>query len=84
MNAVFEAKDIEIIDDEADEYIGFFETDEYREISATTTVGDVVRICRENRGWSQAKLGRALGGMSRQNVSDMGRSSRREYSRNSS
>jgi transcriptional regulator with XRE-family HTH domain len=35
-----------------------------------------MRIYRENRGWTQARLGRELGGMSRQKISDMERSRR--------
>ena len=41
------------------------------------TVGDIVRIYRENRGWTQAELGLRIGGVVKQNVSQMERGNRR-------
>ncbi|TVR94100.1 MAG: XRE family transcriptional regulator [Spirochaetaceae bacterium] len=73
VRAVFKSEEIEFIDNEDDELINWFETAEHREIAALTTPGDVMRIYRENRQWSQAKLGEELGGLSRQKISDMER-----------
>lgn len=42
----------------------------YADIKAKTTPGDVIRIYRENRKWSQAELGKRLGGVTRHRVSD--------------
>ena len=67
---VFSEDEIEVLDGE-EEYIDWFETDLRREIAARTTPGDVMRIYRENLGWTQARLGEELGGVSRQNVSHM-------------
>lgn len=76
VKALFDTEDIEIIENEDDEYVNWFETEEHHEIASISTVGDVMRIYRENRGWTQARLGRELGGMSRQKISDIERGRR--------
>ncbi len=76
VKAIFSNEEIEVIDNEDEEYVDWFETEEHREIAASTTSGDVMRIYRENRGWSQVKLGEELGGVSRQKISDMERGRR--------
>jgi len=76
VKSVFNDDEIELIEKEDDEYVNWFETEDHREITALTTPGDVMRIYRENRLWSQARLGEELGGMSRQKISDMERGSR--------
>lgn len=77
VKAVFSDEEIEVIDNEDEEFVNWFETEEHREITASTTPGDVMRIYRENRGWSQARLGEELAGLSRQKISDMERGRRR-------
>jgi DNA-binding XRE family transcriptional regulator len=77
VKAVFSNEEIEVIDNEDEEYVNWFETEEHHDIAASTTPGDVMRTYRENRGWSQAKLGEKLGGLSRQKISDMERGHRR-------
>ncbi len=77
VKAVFDEDDIQVIEDDDNETVNWFETEEYREIAAMTTPGDVLRIYRENRGWSQAKLGERLGGLGRQKISDMENGRRR-------
>lgn len=77
VKAVFSDEEIEVIDNEDEEFVNWFETEEHREIAASTTPGDVMRIYRENRGWSQARLGEELAGLSRQKISDMERGRRR-------
>jgi antitoxin component HigA of HigAB toxin-antitoxin module len=60
---------VDIKNDEA--YIDITETGWHKEMKAKRTPGKAVRIYRENIGFSQAKLGEMLGGLSRQNVSGM-------------
>ena len=62
--------EIEILEGD-DEYVDWFDTDLHSEVEARTTPGEVMRIYRENRRWTQAELGEKLGGVSRQNVSHM-------------
>ena len=50
-----------------------FETDWYRDIKSKMTPGDNLRIYRENRGLTQAKLGEMLGNVPRQHISNMER-----------
>ncbi len=62
---------VEIDDDDGDEYVKITDTDWYKQRKANRTSGQAVRVYRDNLGVSQAKLGELLGGLSRQNVSDM-------------
>ena len=62
---------VDIDDDDGDEYVNIIESDWYLERKKKRTPGQAVRVYRDNFGFSQAKLGELLGGMSRQNVSDM-------------
>ncbi len=57
--------------DDDNEYIEITETDWYKETKASMTPGDSIKIYRENFGYSQAKLGEILGGLSRHKISDM-------------
>ena len=59
---------VQILDDEL---IDPFKTDWFKEISEKTTPGDTIKIYRENRNWTQTELGEKLGGLSKQNVSDL-------------
>ncbi|QTA87309.1 helix-turn-helix domain-containing protein [Desulfonema magnum] len=59
------------ISDADEEFVDIFETDWYREISAATTPGDVLKIYRENMGLTQAELGRKLGEFTSREISDM-------------
>lgn len=59
------------IEDDDEEYVNLMETDWYQEMKANRTPGKAMRIYRENFGFSQAKLGELLGGVSRQNISGM-------------
>ena len=60
-----------------EEYVDYFETDFHMETAAGMTPGDIVRIYRENRRWTQADLGRKIGGVAKQNVSQIERGIRR-------
>ena len=68
-------QDVEMSEDDED-MVNIFDTDWYREISSSTTPGEVLRIYRENAGFTQEELGRKLGKFSRQNISDMERGKR--------
>jgi antitoxin component HigA of HigAB toxin-antitoxin module len=57
--------------DDSDEYVDIAETDWYKEARASRKPGDAVRVYRDNFGYSQAELGKMLGGLSRHRVSDM-------------
>jgi len=63
-------QDIEVLQDD-EEMVDIFESDWYKEISAATTPGEVLRIYRENAGLTQAGLGEKLGKLSRQKISDL-------------
>lgn len=68
-------QDVEVIED-AEEPVNLFETDWYQDIRQQTTPGEIVRIYRENMSITQAELGRKLGNISRQKVSDIEHSRR--------
>jgi len=63
-------QDVEVLKND-EEMIDIFETEWYKEVRASTTPGEVMKIYRQNAGFSQEKLGMKLGGFSRQKVSDM-------------
>lgn len=67
---VFTEDEIEIVDGD-DGFVDWFDTDLHREIDARMTPGDVMRIYRENHGWTQERLGAEIGSFTRQHVSDM-------------
>ena len=53
-----------------DEFENWFQTDLHKKISARMTLGQIVRIYRENRAWSQVELGKKIG-VSAQVISDI-------------
>jgi DNA-binding XRE family transcriptional regulator len=59
------------IEEDDEEYVNLMETDWYQEMKSNRTPGKAMRIYRENLGYSQAKLGELLDGLSRQNISGM-------------
>ena len=61
-------------DDE--ELVNAVETDWYRSVKATMTPGDTLRVYRETRQLTQAELGKRLGGIPRQQISNMENGSR--------
>ena len=67
---------IQLLDDSEDETVDIFATEWYRDIKSRTSPGDNLRIYRQNRGWTQAKLGEMLGGIPRQHISNMERQAR--------
>ena len=63
--------EVRVIDNDEDTLVDAVETNWYREIKETLTPGNVMRIYRENRMMTQARLGELLGGIPRQHVSNM-------------
>uniref|UniRef100_UPI0040564011 helix-turn-helix transcriptional regulator n=1 Tax=Candidatus Electrothrix sp. TaxID=2170559 RepID=UPI0040564011 len=59
-----------------EEYVELTETDWYRETKAKTAPGDAMRIYRKNQQMTQAELGKRLGNVPRQLVSNMERGKR--------
>ena len=59
-----------------EETVDIFETDWYRDIRSSIEPGDNLRIYRENRSLTQARLGEKLGGVPRQHISNMERGTR--------
>ena len=52
---------IQLLEDNDEEAVNVFETAWYRDVKSKMTPGDNLRIYRENRGLTQAKLGEMLG-----------------------
>ena len=67
---------IQLLEDNDEETANIFETDWYRDVKSKMTSGDNLRIYRENRGLTQAKLGEMLGDVPRQHISNMERGAR--------
>jgi len=62
-------KKVKIDDD--DEYVLATETDWYKETMASMTPARAMRGYRMSRGWTQIELGKRLGGIPRQHISNM-------------
>ncbi|RPJ78965.1 MAG: XRE family transcriptional regulator [Deltaproteobacteria bacterium] len=65
-----------IVENEDDDLVNVFETEWYQSVKAKTLPGDFLRIYRENKGLTQAELGKKLGGIPRQHISNMERGQR--------
>jgi DNA-binding XRE family transcriptional regulator len=61
---------VEIVEEE-EEFINLFETNWYKQISATITPGDAMKVYRENYGLSLAELGQKLGNLTEENIAEM-------------
>ncbi len=57
--------------EDADELVDVFKTDWYRRTKASLTPGKSLRIYRQNAKMTQAELGKRLGGLPKQFVSNM-------------
>ena len=64
-------KELNLVMDGEDELVNVFETQWYKSIKGKMTPGKYLRIYRENKGLTQAQLGKALGGIPRQHISNM-------------
>ncbi len=62
---------VEIVEDDEEELINIFETNWYKQISATITPGDAMRVYRENHGLSQAELAQKLGNLNGDFIAEM-------------
>lgn len=62
---------IEIKYDENEQLTDPFNSEWYKKTKKSMTPGDYIKIYRENRSWTQGKLGNKLGGLSRQYISDL-------------
>ncbi|MBU3915194.1 helix-turn-helix domain-containing protein [bacterium] len=60
-----------VFKEDEEELVDLMETDWYKETQKKMNPGTYLKIYRENFGYSQAKLGKMLGGLSRQNISGM-------------
>lgn len=63
-------------DENDDDLVNVVETGWYRSIKDTMTPGDTLRVHRETRQLTQAELGKRLGGIPRQQISNMENGSR--------
>ena len=59
-----------------DELVDVFKTDWYRKVKKELTPGTYVKVFRQNKRMTQAELGKALGGLPRQHISNMENGSR--------
>jgi DNA-binding XRE family transcriptional regulator len=64
-------KRVQLTRDPDDELVDVFQTDWYKNTKKKMTPGTYMKIYRENKNMTQAELGRALGGLARQHVSNM-------------
>ncbi len=64
-------KDVQLTRNPDDELVDVFQTDWYRNTKKTMTPGTYMKIHRENRKMTQTELGKILGGLPRQHVSNM-------------
>lgn len=62
---------VKFVDEENDKLINAVDTQWYKNIKAATSPGEYLRIYRERKGWTQAKLGEMAGGIPRQHISNM-------------
>lgn len=68
--------DLVIITDPEEEFVDAKETDWYREAKAELTPGESLRVYRQNAGLTQEALGKLLGDLPRQHISNMENGSR--------
>ena len=64
-------KDVELTRQPEDELVDVFQTDWYKNTKKSMTPGVYMKIFRENRKMTQTELGKTLGGLPRQHVSNM-------------
>jgi DNA-binding XRE family transcriptional regulator len=69
-------KNVHITPDSEDEKLDVFQTDWYKKIKKKLTPGTYIKVFRQNNNMTQAELGKALGGLPRQHISNMENGSR--------
>ena len=62
---------LQLTRDAEDDRVDIFKTDWYRGVKEGLTPGAYIKVFRQNEGMTQAELGKALGGLPRQHVSNM-------------
>jgi DNA-binding XRE family transcriptional regulator len=62
---------LQITPDPEDEKLDVFQTDWYKNIKKRLNPGTYIKVYRQNRNMTQAELGKALGGIPRQHISNM-------------
>ena len=63
--------EVKVVSEADDEKMNIFETDWYKRIKGRMNPGQNLRVYRENKGMTQIELGKLLGGLPRQNISNM-------------
>ena len=63
--------EVKVISEADDEKMDVFETDWYKRIKGRMSPGQNLRVYRQNKGMTQVELGKLLGGLPRQNISNM-------------
>jgi DNA-binding XRE family transcriptional regulator len=69
-------ENVQITRDSEDEKVDVLQTEWYRRIKKKLTPGTYMKVFRQNKGMTQAELGKALGGLPRQHISNMENGSR--------
>ena len=64
-------QELNLVADDGDELVNVFETQWYKGIKEEMTPGKYLRIYRENKGLTQLQIGKALGDIPRQHISNM-------------
>jgi DNA-binding XRE family transcriptional regulator len=62
---------LQITPDPEDEKLDVFQTDWYKNLKKRLSPGSYIKVFRQNRKMTQAELGKALGGLPRQHISNM-------------
>ncbi len=62
---------VQLTRDPDDELVDVFQTDWYKSTKKKMTPGTYMKIYRENKNMTQTELGKALGGLPRQHISNM-------------
>jgi DNA-binding XRE family transcriptional regulator len=62
---------LQITPDSEDEKLDVFRTDWYKKLKKRLSPGSYIKVFRQNRNMTQTELGKALGGLPRQHVSNM-------------
>jgi len=69
-------ENVQITPDSDDEKVDVFQTDWYKRIKKKLTPGTYMKVFRQNRSMTQTELGKVLGGLPRQHISNMENGSR--------
>jgi DNA-binding XRE family transcriptional regulator len=62
---------LQITPDPEDEKLDVFQTDWYKNLKKKLRPGSYIKVFRQNRNMTQTELGKALGGIPRQHISNM-------------